>query len=730
MSIQLKGSHISKVAPAINEIEERELAVNTKDGKLYTKTPEGTIIEIGADNINTGLETPTPTGGIHSGHRYINSTDLADFLPLGTDATDLTYSSGSNPGSASIGAHGTGSFTVGIDATAKGSDSVAIGRDAYVVGNSSFAIGNNVEVLKNLSFSIGNNSQIGGSTGTIGSFSLGSNNYIAGDGSSAIGSSNNIPYNNAVAIGTDNSILLNNSYAIGYNLKTNNVDGNIAIGKFNDPKSNMSFMIGDGTSDTNRSNVLELNSNTGVLTLPKLNVVGNIQNSYDVITLGYLESYSNLVKTVNTYSGNVVLTVADIDEQGGVDRLWFTQDERNQLSANTSAISTKEPLLPTAAATDKVLTVVDPVTRTWAWKTIGSTSVSMGIGDLTDVLAFDSVNDTNKYLKVNGAGTRVEYSYLQRNELNLLNDGGSTTDPISGNSFELSSDPYFWGINKSTYILIDNLNTLDAVPDTTNDGDKLVVKFTVIDHNDGYVTQSYEIDTASNLPYDNGTSGLASTDVQGAIDELNTSVSSSTLSGLTDTSISSPTNLDVLVYDGINWINNSNINSSISTNTSSIGVLGNLTTTSQSDLVSAINEVDANTDSNTAKIEGTIITDGNTDSQTVGGRYGMIGTPTNGPKAGEFYLEVFNDGSRVMQVATFNDGSIFMRIYDSSWSAWTENRSYPIADEATVSTVNNSGDTASRPSTTIVGQSYFDTDLTKPIWWDGSQWVDATGTTV
>lgn len=42
------------------------------------------------------------------------------------------------------------------------------------------------------------------------------------------------------------------------------------------------------------------------------------------------------------------------------------------------------------------------------------------------------------------------------------------------------------------------------------------------------------------------------------------------------------------------------------------------------------------------------------------------------------------------------------------------------------------GDTASRPSGGVpfgplLGQMYFDTDLTKPIWWDGTQWVDATG---
>jgi hypothetical protein len=42
----------------------------------------------------------------------------------------------------------------------------------------------------------------------------------------------------------------------------------------------------------------------------------------------------------------------------------------------------------------------------------------------------------------------------------------------------------------------------------------------------------------------------------------------------------------------------------------------------------------------------------------------------------------------------------------------------------------NSGDTASRPATPLIGFSYFDTDLNKPIWFDGTNWVDATGTTV
>jgi len=37
------------------------------------------------------------------------------------------------------------------------------------------------------------------------------------------------------------------------------------------------------------------------------------------------------------------------------------------------------------------------------------------------------------------------------------------------------------------------------------------------------------------------------------------------------------------------------------------------------------------------------------------------------------------------------------------------------------------GTTALRPTSPITGQSYFDTTLGKPIWWDGVEWVDATG---
>jgi len=48
----------------------------------------------------------------------------------------------------------------------------------------------------------------------------------------------------------------------------------------------------------------------------------------------------------------------------------------------------------------------------------------------------------------------------------------------------------------------------------------------------------------------------------------------------------------------------------------------------------------------------------------------------------------------------------------------------------TIEYVNLNGATANRPSSPNTGQYFFDTDLNKPIWYNGSSWVDANGTEV
>ena len=42
--------------------------------------------------------------------------------------------------------------------------------------------------------------------------------------------------------------------------------------------------------------------------------------------------------------------------------------------------------------------------------------------------------------------------------------------------------------------------------------------------------------------------------------------------------------------------------------------------------------------------------------------------------------------------------------------------------------VNLNGTTAQRPTSSVLGQQFFDTTIGLPVFWDGSTWVDATGT--
>ena len=44
--------------------------------------------------------------------------------------------------------------------------------------------------------------------------------------------------------------------------------------------------------------------------------------------------------------------------------------------------------------------------------------------------------------------------------------------------------------------------------------------------------------------------------------------------------------------------------------------------------------------------------------------------------------------------------------------------------------INIAGSAADRPTPAVLGQCFFDVDLNKPIWFNGTDWVDYTGTTV
>ena len=89
--------------------------------------------------------------------------------------------------------------------------------------------------------------------------------------------------------------------------------------------------------------------------------------------------------------------------------------------------------------------------------------------------------------------------------------------------------------------------------------------------------------------------------------------------------------------------------------------------------------------------------------------------------------------------AEFRDD--LFRVYDNVDT--TKKVSFEISDVPTSSTVQltipnvsgtisieHGGITANRPNPARSYQYYFDTTLGKPIWYNGANWVDATGTIV
>jgi hypothetical protein len=75
-------------------------------------------------------------------------------------------------------------------------------------------------------------------------------------------------------------------------------------------------------------------------------------------------------------------------------------------------------------------------------------------------------------------------------------------------------------------------------------------------------------------------------------------------------------------------------------------------------------------------------------------------------------------------------GSVFMNIGgDIGKSAFVKETGASNTGWKPIQSV-NSGTSASRPVVTTVGYQYFDATLGKPIWWKGSNWVDAAGVTV
>jgi len=139
-SILHKRSGLPQIVPSISELMLGELAVNTYNGKVFTKTEQAgvqTIIEVGKVGVApSGLEAVDDGNGI--GYRLIgvDNTFFGD-----TSEGAITFSLSDAVANPEKGAQGKYSMTIGQYTLAPGEGSFAGGYDSRAYGRSSFAFG-------------------------------------------------------------------------------------------------------------------------------------------------------------------------------------------------------------------------------------------------------------------------------------------------------------------------------------------------------------------------------------------------------------------------------------------------------------------------------------------------------------------------------------------------------------------------------------------------------------
>ena len=211
---------------------------------------------------------------------YYLSSDITNDLLLRNYSAAFGYRSLPKGAGAFAAGHmsvaGTASIGVGSYSEALGSESVAMGRYARAEGNRSLAIGHYAKALGVTSVALGNYAEASGAN----SFAVGNHSLASGSHSVSLGDSND-------AVGAYSFTSGRFSWASGFASSANGYgvdashENTFVVGRYNNPLSGVSsserpmFIVGNGASNTSRSNALEVRYN-GEVHIQKIPPKGGI----------------------------------------------------------------------------------------------------------------------------------------------------------------------------------------------------------------------------------------------------------------------------------------------------------------------------------------------------------------------------------------------------------------------------------------------------------------------
>jgi hypothetical protein len=242
-----------------------------KQSNAFVVTKDGDVSISGKLNLNGTEIVANGDNSFAVGvGNYANGTDS---IALGSGC--ISNSQGSVAMGLGTAANGFDSFAMGDASVASGDDSVAIGLQTEAYGNQSVALGCETIASGNSSFAMGNH-YTDSSGKTIKTTASGSSSIAMGSGAIAsglhsvsLGSRTEATNERAVALG--NATIASGKHSFASNLSTvasghssvamgrgtkATTTSQMAVGAFNAEDATARFIIGGGTSDTDRKNAL------------------------------------------------------------------------------------------------------------------------------------------------------------------------------------------------------------------------------------------------------------------------------------------------------------------------------------------------------------------------------------------------------------------------------------------------------------------------------------------
>ena len=531
-NIKLKRSATQGAVPGTSDIDLGEIALNTYDGKMYMKktvSGSSSIVEL------TGSSAPTSSAFAHSTYKYTASSNQTTFTGSDADSKTLSYTAGQ------IQVFLNGVLLDATDYTASNGSSVVLGSGAsandilYIIsfeGTNPFDYFKYTATNAQTSFS-GNDANSNSLIYTVGNIAV----YL----------------NGVLLDATDYTATTGTTVVLASGATTNDI---LVIYEFNetgltDVASDTTPQLG-GDLDVVTYDIVST-SNRNIDIIP--HGTGNVNLGTDTVAIGTSGENVTITTTgtgdltLNTNSGSSSGSILIAD--GANNDITITPNGTGDVIIDglkyPQADGSADQVLKTDGSGQLSFTTISSAAITDA---DGDTKIQVEESSDEDTIRFD-IAGTEQIVLADGVlkpttDNDIDLGTSSLEFKDAFFDGTVTTDALTASATSTLADASFSGA-------VDANSTLNVSGHVSLDGSANELRFYEGANYVGFEAPSLSADQIWVLPTADGSSGqMLKTDGSGT---LSWATASSTVTGLTDTTISSIASGDYLIYNGSAWVN-------------------------------------------------------------------------------------------------------------------------------------------------------------------------------